>query len=167
MSTISPRGQRGSALIVAIFLLVALAALGAYIAGISSGQHIGSAQDVQGARAYQAARYGSEWGVYQVLRGACAGGDYCASCRAATYDAPHRLDLTGLAGPLGPFTVSVYCGSGATYTEGDAATPPVRIYQIAAVACSQPNGGVCPNTTPAAVTGVGYIERRISLTLNN
>jgi MSHA biogenesis protein MshP len=152
-------------MVVAIFLLVVLAMLGAFIANITSSQHIGGAYDVQGARAYQAARYGSEWGVYQVLRGACGGGDYCAGCRAATYDAPHSQGLNGLIDPLAAFTVTVSCGSGAiTHTEG---ADVVRVYQITATACNQPDGGVCPNTTAAAAASIGYIERRISLTVTN
>lgn len=170
--------MRGSALIVAVFLLVALAALGAFIAGIGSSQHVGSAHDLQGARAYQAARYGSEWGVYQVLRGdpadsghvaalSCAtAGTFCNLCRSATYTAAHRQDLTGLAAPLDTFRVSVYCGTGATtHTEGGSTD--IRVYQITAVACNQPDAGACPNTTAAAVTSIGYIERRISLTVTN
>ena len=51
----------------AIFLLVILAALAAFLVTISTTQNMTSAQDVQGARAYQAARAGIEWGLYQVL----------------------------------------------------------------------------------------------------
>ena len=70
-----PRLQRGFALGTAIFLLLVLAALGAAMLTFSSAQHAGSAMDVQGARALQAARAGIEWGAYQALRGAgCTGG---------------------------------------------------------------------------------------------
>ncbi len=69
-----PARQQGFALATAIFLLVVLAALGAAMLTFSSAQHVGSAMDVQGARAYQAARAGIEWGAYQALRGAgCSG----------------------------------------------------------------------------------------------
>ncbi len=51
----------------AIFLLVILAALAAFMVMISTTQSATSAQDVQGARAYHAARAGLEWGLYQVL----------------------------------------------------------------------------------------------------
>lgn len=61
-------GQRGFSIVSAIFLLLVLAALGAFILTFSSAQHTTSAQDVEGSRAYQAARAGIEWGVYQVLR---------------------------------------------------------------------------------------------------
>lgn len=165
MSTICRRRVRGSAIVVAIFLLVVLAALGAFIASITSSQQVGQALDVQGARAYQAARYGSEWGVYQVLRGACSGGDYCELCRSATYGAPHSRNLTGLAAPLDQFTVTIACGSGnTTHSEGGNT---VRVYQIAATACNQADAGACPNATAAVATNVGYVERRISLTVTN
>ena len=54
-----PDRQRGFTVVTAIFLLVVLAALGGFIATISTTQHIGSALDVSGARAYQAARSGT------------------------------------------------------------------------------------------------------------
>lgn len=51
----------------AIFLLVILAGLAAFLVHISTTQSITSAQDIQGVRAYHAARAGVEWGLYQVL----------------------------------------------------------------------------------------------------
>lgn len=164
MSTTCPEKSRGSAIVVAIFLLVVLAALGGFIATISSSQQVGSAYDIQGARAYQAARYGNEWGVYQLLKGDCAtAGTFCTLCQAAAYGTPTSSDLSGLAGSLSAFTVTVSCGS-AAYTEGGSA---VRVYQITANACNQPNGTTCPNTTAAAVGSLGYVERRVSLTVTN
>lgn len=156
---------RGSAIIVAIFLLVALATLGAFIVSITSSQQIGSAYDIEGARAYQAAHYGSEWGVYQVLKGACSGGDFCALCRAASYATPASTNLSGLAGSLSGFTVTVSCGGGSSYAEGG--NPALWVYQVTANACNQPNGGACPNTNGAIIGGVGYVERRLSLTVTN
>ncbi len=57
----------GFALPSAIFLLVVLAALAAFLANIAGTQSMTSTQDVQGTRAYHAARAGIEWGLYQVL----------------------------------------------------------------------------------------------------
>ena len=57
----------GFALPSAIFLLVILAGLAAFMVTFSTTQSITSAQDVQGARAYHAARSGTEWGLYRVL----------------------------------------------------------------------------------------------------
>jgi Tfp pilus assembly protein PilX len=59
--------QSGFLLVTAIFLLVVLAALGAFILTISGTQQTSSALDVQGSRAYQAARAGIEWASYQLL----------------------------------------------------------------------------------------------------
>ena len=56
--------QTGFALLTAIFILVVLAGLGAAIMTVSSNQQIGSAIDVQGARAYLAARAGVDWALY-------------------------------------------------------------------------------------------------------
>ena len=59
-----PERQFGFAIPTAIFLIVALAALGGFIVTVSTQQQIGSALDVTGARVYQAARAGTEWGLY-------------------------------------------------------------------------------------------------------
>lgn len=65
--TRTPVLQRGFAAIAAVFLLVVLAALGAYMLTFSNTQQLTSAQDVQGSRAYWAARAGLEWGLGSVL----------------------------------------------------------------------------------------------------
>ena len=65
MNTAAQRMQ-GFAIVTAIFILVVLAALGAFIVSISTNQQIGTALDIQGVRAYQAAKSGVEWGIYQV-----------------------------------------------------------------------------------------------------
>ncbi len=57
------RTQRGFAAIAAVFLVVVLAALGAFMVTFSNTQQLTSAQDVQGSRAYWAARAGLEWGI--------------------------------------------------------------------------------------------------------
>ena len=61
------RAQHGFAIVSAIFLLVVLGTLGAFMVALSTVQHTTSTQDLQGTRAYQAARAGIEWGAYQVL----------------------------------------------------------------------------------------------------
>ncbi len=94
----SARGaaQRGFSVVTAIFLLVVLAAMGAFMVTFSTVQHIPSAQDVQGVRAYQAARAGIEWGAYRVLRN--------ASCVGSTV-------LPALGGTLAGVTVTVLCAA--------------------------------------------------------
>jgi len=63
----APRRQRGLSLITAIFLMVVLAMLGAFMVSITGLQQSSSVLDVQGVRAYEAARAGVEWGAWQVL----------------------------------------------------------------------------------------------------
>ena len=70
----SGHAQRGFAAIAAIFVLVVLSALGAFMATQSSTQQLNSAQDIQGSRAYWAARAGLEWALALTRSsGACPG----------------------------------------------------------------------------------------------
>ena len=59
--------QRGFAAIAAIFLVVVLAALGGFMLTFSNTAQLTSAQDVQGTRAYWAARAGLEWAIAHSL----------------------------------------------------------------------------------------------------
>lgn len=140
--------QRGFGAIAAIVVLVILALLSAAITSISTTQQTTAAQDVLSARAWQTARAGNEWGLFQALQGGTWSG---AACDAATLT--QTLDLTAETG----FFVTVSCRSW-SYSEGeDAPGAPhtVRVYRITAVACP---AAVCP-VTDATVAGVGYIER--------
>jgi MSHA biogenesis protein MshP len=131
--------QGGFTMVSAIFLLVVLSALGAFMLTFSSTQHISQAQDLQGSRAYWAARSGVEWGVYQAVKASPV------SCAASQ----------NLSGPDG-MTITVSCASDA-WVE-DAAT--VTFSTITATACNMPTAaGACPNS--AAVGGLGYVEREI------
>lgn len=58
--------SRGFAAIAAIFLVVVLAALGAFMVTLSNTQQLTSTQDIQGSRAYWAARAGLEWGINRI-----------------------------------------------------------------------------------------------------
>ncbi|OIR07180.1 hypothetical protein GALL_107690 [mine drainage metagenome] len=140
MSRGARKRSAGFALVAAIFLLVVLAALGAFIVSVSTSQQIGSALDVQGERAYQAARSGIEWGVYQQTRnGSCASTTSFAFPAAAT--------------TLATFTVTVKCSA-----YPDASGGPT-VYQIIATACNQPAAGSCPNSSP----GLAYVERQMQV----
>ena len=55
--------QHGFAAVMAVFVLVVLAALGAFMVTTSTSQQLNSAQDIQGSRAYWAARAGIEWAI--------------------------------------------------------------------------------------------------------
>lgn len=90
---------RGFALPSAIFLLVILALLGAYMVSFSTTQNIASAQDVQGSRAYRAAQLGLEWAGASL----CNGGG-CATPLTSCPTIPSPLYVT----PEG-FSVYVSC----------------------------------------------------------
>jgi MSHA biogenesis protein MshP len=64
--------QSGVGLVTAIFLLVVLAGLSVAMVSLFTSQQASADLDLQGARAYQAARAGIEWGLYQRMRnGSC------------------------------------------------------------------------------------------------
>jgi MSHA biogenesis protein MshP len=103
--------QRGFSLITAIFLLVVLAGLGTMAVTFFTAQQQSSALDVQGSRAYQAARAGIEWGAYQVLvNSTCISGS------------------PTLTGTLSTFTVAVVCTPPTTSVDG------ANVYNITASA---------------------------------
>ncbi len=90
--------QEGMSLVTAIFLVVVLSGLAGAIVNISMSQQSSSTQDVLGVRAYQAARAGIEWGLYQQLRlNSCAAGPTTVAMPAGT--------------TLSNFTVIVQCTS--------------------------------------------------------
>lgn len=59
--------QEGFSIVAAIFILVVLAALASFIVSVTATQNLTLAQDLQGARAYQAARAGTEYGIARWL----------------------------------------------------------------------------------------------------
>jgi MSHA biogenesis protein MshP len=142
--------ERGFTLVTAIFLLVVLAMLGAFMLSVSGLQQSSSVLDVQGVRAYQAARAGVEWGAFQVL-------DPNNAISPALPNCPTSPTQLTLAGSLSPFTVTVTCSATNT-TEG---LRNVATYLIVATACNQPSAGSCPNATPSG----GYLERQVQATL--
>ncbi len=138
MLPMSPSRQSGAALMAAIFLLVVIAALTAFLVKMSGLQHSSAALDVQGARAFQAARTGIDWAVYRVLRD--------PGCPAPS--------SFGLGGGLSDFTVTVQCVD-TGYTEIDATVKTVS--SITATACNRPDGaGDCPG-----LVGSFYVERQL------
>lgn len=145
--------QRGFGAIAAIVILVILALLAAAIVSIGTTQQMTAAQDVMSSKAWQAARAGNEWGLYQALKGRDWTGA-STSCDTASRTA--TLDLISNTG----FYVTISCDS-RQYNEGQSAPGPgneimVRMYRITAVAC--PVNG-CPSADAATVAGAGYIER--------
>ena len=96
-----PHAVSGFVLPSAIFLLVILAALAAYMVSLSRTSHISSALDIQGVRAYQVARAAIEWAAWQVVdpQNLQPDPDPC-------FASPSVVVLTG---PLAQFNVSVTC----------------------------------------------------------
>ncbi len=80
MSTTCPeRPPRGFAIVSAIFILVVLSALASFVVSISTNQSISFVQDLQGTRAYHAARTGIEYGLARWLRALPSAAGDCAS----------------------------------------------------------------------------------------
>jgi MSHA biogenesis protein MshP len=131
--TRKPRTESGFVLPTAIFLLVILAALATYMVTLSRTSHLSSALDIQGGRAYQAARAGIEWAAWQLLQ------NPTPSCMAA----PPPLALSGT---LVTFSVNVSCIQSGTYTDG---VDTIEVYQITSTATSGLPGEV------------DYVERQI------
>ena len=151
--TCGASGQRGFSIITGVFLVVVLSLLGAFMLSVTGTQQSSSVLDVQGSRAYQAARTGVEWGAWQVLDPNNAIGTAALpTCPASP------TDLSALAGTLSSFTVTVTCSATST-TEGNRN---VGAYLIVATSCNQPSGGSCPNAAPSA----GYLERQMQATLS-
>jgi MSHA biogenesis protein MshP len=132
--------QAGASLVTAIFLLVILAMLAVAIVGVSGSHQTASALDVQGVRAYQAARAGIEWGLYKQLRPAAQ-----PACFATTtFALPAGSSLSG-------FTVTVQCN----VTNGPGT---LQRFQIISTACNQP-GPACPNPGPST----DYVQRMVQV----
>lgn len=138
------RRARGVSLVTAIFLLVVLAGLGAAMMTVATSQQASSSMDIQGARAYQAARAGIEWGLYKQL---ISNGNSAACFTSPTsFALPSGSTLTG-------FSVTVTCTADTTI----AALPRHR---VVAIACNQPaSGNVCPNYS----NSIDYVQRRIQV----
>lgn len=95
------RTAAGFVLPSAIFLLVILAALAAYMTTLSRTSHLSSALDVQGARAHQAARAGIEWAAWQVVDP--------QGLQPVPVPCPPSPSNVTLGGTLAAFTVNVTC----------------------------------------------------------
>lgn len=134
------RRSSGFALMMAIFLIVTLAAIGLYLVTITTGQVQAVSQDEQAVRAYQAARAGVEWGAFQRLRN--------SSCSTST---PLTFTSPGLSG----FRAEVTCTAGAAENEG---ATPVTTYVIVSRGC---NNNPCSPASPPST----YVERELQLTV--
>ncbi|MFC3457491.1 agglutinin biogenesis protein MshP [Massilia haematophila] len=126
-----PRRGAGAGLVTAIFLLVVLAGLAVALVAVFGAQRQSAALDEQGARAYQAARAGIEWGLFQR---ATDGAD-CSTAFA----------LPGNS-PLAGFSVRVECEPVDVSAFGNT-TVNLGRWIIRATACS--GAAPCPANSPA------------------
>lgn len=140
------RLQHGFSLVTAIFLIVVLASVGAFIVSMSGLMSSATTLDVQGARAYQAARAGIEWGAYQLLPPAAA-----PACFATQ-------NLTFAGTGLSDFTSTIACAQ--TLPAPTDVGNLVNIYKLTVTACNKPLAGACPGTSSST-----YVERQVSVTL--
>jgi MSHA biogenesis protein MshP len=148
-------GARGVSLITAVFLVVVLAGLTAAILRITVVQQSSAAMDMLGVQAYQAARSGLEWGIYQQLR--VQPTVVLPASPVACFASPQTFAMPS-SGTLRNFSVTVTC----TAKTGNAVGDTTNRWTIAAVACNQPGAAGCPNAT----TNVEYVQRRVQAELN-
>lgn len=110
------KNQAGFTLVQAVFILVVLALLGVAMMRLSGVQSSTSIFALQGARAYQAAQGGLEWGAAQ----------------AASIVAGAAGDCNGTFN-VGSFSVTVTCSTPVpTFSEGAAAAYPVYTFSSVA-----------------------------------
>ncbi len=130
--------QRGFAAIAAIFLVVVLAALGGFMLTFSNSQQLTSAQDVQGVRAYWAARAGLEWAFVNII------------ATPAVCPNTARTQMAGtVPATVNGFTLTVFC-TRSNYTE---AGNNFIIYLVESRA------------SIGTVGSIGFIERSVSSSL--
>lgn len=132
------RRCQGFVLPAAIFLLVVLGGLAAWMMQLTVATQAQDALAIEGERAYRAAEAGLEAGIHAARQA-------IPVCAAQTVT---------FSGQLARFTASVSCTSFVADEGGQAVT----LYEIISVACNQPTGGDCPN---AASSLPEYAERQM------
>ena len=133
------QGARGFAIIMAIFVLVILALLGSFVASTSTLQHTGTALDIMGLQAYQAANAGVEWSMARLKSGGVAN---CTAIGAGTTFAVDTMNVT------------VSCS---VVSSGAEAGSTAVFYAVTATACNE-------SPCPGAATSPNYVERSQSAT---
>lgn len=137
------RKQAGFSLVTAIFLLVVLAVLMVNMVKLGGIQQSTVVMGVQGARAFQAARSGIEYGIYQALN-------------SNTCNASQTLNFPTAGNGLDGFSVILEC-SPSTHVEN---VSQVNVYEFTATA----SRGVY---AVGAVANPDYVSRRIRATVSN
>lgn len=129
--------QQGVSLVAVVFIITVLAVAVVFIQRLLSVSVATNNLSLQGARAWQAAQAGAEWGIYRaIVDGSCVSSS--------------TLNLT--EGALNGFTVTVGCSSQSYTEEGSLVT----LYNVS-VLSEFGTLGLTPE----------YASRRINLTLEN
>jgi MSHA biogenesis protein MshP len=137
----------GIGIITAVFLLVVLAGIGVAAVRIFSAQQVTSSLDLEGARAYQAARAGIEWGLFQQLRN--------NSCATRSFAMPSDSVLRN-------FTVTVTCVPVPGPADASGSSANTNRWRIESVACNQPSGGVCDRDRDPGASP-DFVQRRLEV----
>jgi MSHA biogenesis protein MshP len=133
--------ESGVSVIAAVFLLLLMASLAAFMTSLISVSHSNLAADIGGERAYQAARAGVEWGMYQLDPNAASSTlPTCASAAGTLTTIPNHSVVV---------TCTAYPSDSTSYSEGSKS---IRIFRIIAKA----------SATGAKAPGV---ERQIEVTV--
>lgn len=138
------KAHEGFATIAAVFILVLMASMGAFMANVSLTQGQDMALDLLSANVYQAALAGTEWGSWQVVKGTPP----CSS-------SPGTDTNLGLVNGM---AVKVNCTILATGSSVEVNLG--SIYSITSTACNHSS-----TTCPGTVTTANYAERRISVVI--
>ncbi len=139
----APHRQHGFTLVAAIFIIVVLATLVGYMVSLSGTQRATSLLALQGARAYEGARSGIEWGIQQAFT---TPGTMCSAAPGST-PTTFALNGPGLTG----FSVTVSCDF-TTHTEKSTS---VSVYHLVALA------------SYGAYGSPDYVSRQLEATVSN
>lgn len=129
--------QAGFSIVMAIFILVVLSLLGAYMVKLSGVQHATSTYVIQGARAYQSAKAGIGWAISRI-----SAGGVCSDITSAS-----PINFSDING----FSVTLTC-SNQTFSEG---TDTPVVYKITAL------------SEFGAYNSANYISRNIQVSIVN
>lgn len=146
------RPQRGVALVNAIFLIVVLAALGAYMVSIGGVQTAAVTKSLQTARVYFGAKAGLEWAIHRAVNPPVS----MCGVSPATQATAFTLGGNGFVG----VNVSVNC----TFTTHDEDDPPgggittIQVFNVYYITSTATHG------SPG---DVDYAERRLEATVTN
>ncbi len=142
----------GFALPTAIFLLVILAALGAFVLNVSTGQQLGMAIDVKGERAWQAANAGMEWVRYKL-----AANPTSPACPSNTTwgSSNYSIPFTGTS-TLTDYYATVECRQ---VENTDVQGISTWVFEVRVTACSP--AATSEPRCPGTPTALGYAERQL------